>query len=161
MLRLPASDPLTGGVARQIHAGVVLISLGRHIFPLAPWWNKRRNTVQLAAQPSRTRLTREMQLTVRTLPRMAFPPEPAWETPSASDPDSFNVDDIYPELTAEVDSFYSDLANWKAAREDDVALFSILASGIGANWQRRVREAQQRGETLPVRNEQRPREHPH
>jgi hypothetical protein len=92
---------------------------------------------------------------------MAFPPEPAWETPSASDPDSFNVDDIYPELTAEVDSFYSDLANWKAAREDDVALFSILASGIGANWQRRVREAQQRGETLPVRNEQRPREHPH
>ena len=92
---------------------------------------------------------------------MALPPEPASDTPSASDPDHFGVDDRYGELTERVNRLYWDVQNWTSARADDVELFSILASGSGADWQHRVREAQQRGETLPLKGprgaEQQPR----
>jgi hypothetical protein len=84
---------------------------------------------------------------------MALPPEPASDTPSASDPDFLHVDESYPELTEQVDRLYWEFERWTSTRADDVELFSILASGSGSDGQRRVREAQRRGETLPLTEE--------
>jgi hypothetical protein len=72
---------------------------------------------------------------------MAPPPEPT----------SPDVNDIYPELTGRVESPYWDAGDWTVSRADDVELFSILASGSGLIWQRRVRDAQRHGETLPLK----------
>jgi hypothetical protein len=84
---------------------------------------------------------------------MALPPEPASDTPSASDPDYLESDSTDTERTGGVDGLYWDFESWETTRSDDVTLYSILASGSGSEWQRRVREAQQRGETLPLKDE--------
>jgi hypothetical protein len=85
---------------------------------------------------------------------MALPPEPTSDTPSASEPDAVHVDDT--ELTGQVDSLLWDVDGWSTTRSDDVELFSILATDSGSDWQQRVREAQQRGETLPLKDQRPP-----
>jgi hypothetical protein len=52
-----------------------------------------------------------------------------------------------------MDSLHWEFDSWSATRADDVVLYSILASGSGPDWQRRVREAQKNGETLTLKDE--------
>jgi len=82
---------------------------------------------------------------------MALPPEPTSDAPSASDPNDLHLDGIDADLTSRIDSLYWDFESWTATRADDVELFSILASGSGPEWRRKVQEAQRNGETLPLR----------
>jgi hypothetical protein len=118
-----------------------------------------KGLVQRVTQPSRTRAPCRTQLAGLTLTSMALPPEPASGTSDASSaPDPGDID---AELEARVENLYWECDDWIATRSDDVKLFSILASGSGQEWQRRVREARQNGQTLSPKDFDSGQERPH